>query len=89
MNINFSIRINLFKPRRKKNIDYQPSAPPEYEKRISIQMTLSWCVGGKHKSKTKNQNIYEKVNTRTKKVAKFIKGICNTCGRSKSQIFTK
>ena len=30
MNNIFSIKINLFKPRNMKNIDYQPSAPPEY-----------------------------------------------------------
>ena len=52
-------------------------------------MTLSWCVGGKHKSKTINQNVYEKVNPRTKKLVKVVKGNCSICGRNKSQIFTK
>ena len=36
-------------------------------------MTLSWCVGGKHKSKTINQNIYEKVNPKTKKSLQYSK----------------
>ena len=31
VNIIFSIKINLFKPRKKTNIDYQPRAPPYYE----------------------------------------------------------
>ena len=29
--INIKIKFNLFKPRQKKHIDYQPSAPPYYE----------------------------------------------------------
>ena len=31
VNIYFSIKINLFKPRKKKCIDYQPSVLPYYE----------------------------------------------------------
>jgi len=31
VNINIKIKINLFKPRRKKIKNYQPSAPPENE----------------------------------------------------------
>ena len=27
---NFSIKINLFKPKKNKNIDIEPSAPPVY-----------------------------------------------------------
>ena len=30
VNINTKINFNFFKPRKKKNTDYQPSAPPEY-----------------------------------------------------------
>ena len=52
-------------------------------------MTKTWCVGGKHYSKTNNISQYEKVNPRTKKLVKIIKGSCNKCGRNKSQIFTK
>ena len=52
-------------------------------------MTLSWCVGGKHKSKTINQEVYEKINPRTKKLVKITKGQCDICGRNKSQIFTR
>ena len=52
-------------------------------------MTLSWFVGGKHKSTTINQNITEELNPRTKELVKIIKGTCSICSRNKSQIFTK
>ena len=37
-------------------------------------------------SETLNQNIYEKINPKTKKVVKIIKGTCSICNRNKSQI---
>ena len=52
-------------------------------------MTKTWCVVGKHFSTTVNENIFEKVNARTKKLVKIIEGSCSICGRNKSQIFTK
>ena len=52
-------------------------------------MTKTWCVGGKHYSNTNNITQYEKVNPRTKKLVKIIKGRCSTCNRNKSQISTK
>ena len=52
-------------------------------------MTKTWCVGGRHKSNTNNIVEYEKVNHRTKKLVKIIKGTCSICNRNKSQIFTK
>ena len=52
-------------------------------------MTKTWCVGGRHKSNTNNIVEYEKVNPRTKKLVKVIKGTCIICGRIKSQILTK
>ena len=52
-------------------------------------MTKTWCVGGRHKSNANNIVEYEKVNPRTKKLVKVIKGTCSNCGRNKSQIFTK
>ena len=52
-------------------------------------MAKTWCVGGKHYSNTKNMTQYEKVNPRTKKLVKIIKGTFSICGRNKSQIFTK
>ena len=52
-------------------------------------MTKTWCVGGKHKSDTKNIIEYEKVNPRTKKLVKIIKGTCGICSRNKSQFFSK
>ena len=52
-------------------------------------MTKTWCVGGRHYSDTINQNVNEKVNPKTKKLVKIIKGACSICGRNKSQIFTQ
>ena len=52
-------------------------------------MTKTWCVGGKHYSNTNNITQYEKVNPRTKKLFKIIKGTCSVCSRNKLQIFTK
>ena len=52
-------------------------------------MTKTWCVGGKHFSNTVNEYIFEKMNPRTKKLVKVIKGTGNICGRNKSQIFTR
>ena len=52
-------------------------------------MTKTWCVGGKHYSNTNNITQYEKVNPRTKKLVKNIKGTCSVCSRNKLQIFTK
>ena len=52
-------------------------------------MTKTYCLGGRHYSDTNNIVEYEKVNPKTKKLLKIIKGTCNICGRAKSQIFTK
>ena len=52
-------------------------------------MTKTWCVGGKHYSNTNNITQYEKVNPRTEKLVKIIKGTCSICSRNKFQIFTK
>ena len=52
-------------------------------------MIKIWCVGGRHYSQTVNQNMYEKVKPKIKKLVKIIKGKCSNCGRNKSQIFTK
>ena len=52
-------------------------------------MTKTWCVGGKHYSNTNKITQYEKINPRTKKLVKIIKGICDICSRNKSQIFSK
>ena len=52
-------------------------------------MIKTWCVGGKHFSNAVKENIFEKVNPRTKKLNKFIKGKCSICGRKKSQIYNK
>ena len=49
----------------------------------------SYCLGGRQFSQTGNENVYEKMNPRTKKLVKIIKRTCTICGRNKSQIFTK
>ena len=51
-------------------------------------MTKIWCVRGKHKSNTNNLVEFEKVNPRTKKLVKIIKGTFDICCRNRSQIFT-
>ena len=52
-------------------------------------MTKIWCVRGRHYSITKNLVEFEKINIKTKKLVKIIKGSCSVCGRNKSQVFTK
>ena len=52
-------------------------------------MTKTWCVGGKHYSNANSITQYEKVNPKTKKLVKILKGTLSICGRSKSQFFTK
>ena len=52
-------------------------------------MTKTYCLGGRHMSNTKNITHYEKVNPKTKKLVKIIKGTCSICDHNKSQIFTK
>ena len=49
----------------------------------------SSCLGGRHFSKTVNENVYEKVNPKTKKLVKVFEGKCANCGRNKTQIVTK
>ena len=91
MKININFENNFFKPRKKNNIDFEPTAPPYYEQILLLQMNSnqSFCFGGRHYSQTVNKNEYEKVNPKTKELIKTIKGTCNICGRKKSQIFTK
>ena len=52
-------------------------------------MTKTWCIGERHYSNTNNISEYEKVNPKTKKLVKIMKGKWNIGGRNKSQIFTK
>ena len=52
-------------------------------------MTKIYCSGGHHYSNTNNITQYEKVNPKTKKLAKIVKGTCSICDLNKSQIFTK
>ena len=47
----------------------------------------SYCLGGRLFSKTVNENVYEKVNPKTKKLVKVVKGKCAIGGRNKSQNF--
>ena len=34
-------------------------------------MTNTWCVGGGYYSESKNQNVFEKLNTKTKNLLKL------------------
>ena len=87
MNINVIIKFNYFKTRKEKLKNYEPSTSPENI--FSIQMTITWCVGGRHYSNTNILVEYENVNTKTKKLVKVITGNCSIRGCSKSQVFTK
>ena len=62
---------------------------PIMNKILLIKMTKSYCLGGRHYSNTNNIIEYEKVNPKTKKLVKIIKGSCDICVRNKSQIFTR
>ena len=52
-------------------------------------MAKTYCLGSRHYSDTNNITQYGKVNPKTKKLFKIIKGTCSICGRNKSQIFGK
>ena len=52
-------------------------------------MNETYCVGGRHYSEPINKIIYEKINPRTNKVVKTIRGECSICSRNKSQVLTK
>ena len=52
-------------------------------------MGKTWCLGNRLYSNTNKKTEYEKINPKTKKLVKVIKGTCSICGRNKSQIFTK
>ena len=52
-------------------------------------MTKTLYVGGRHYSNTVNQNVYQKLNPKTKKLVKIIKRTCSNCGRYESQLFPK
>ena len=51
-------------------------------------MTKTWCLGGRHYSNTNKITQSEKVNPRTKKLVKIIKGKYDNCNSNKIQIFT-
>ena len=48
-----------------------------------------YFLGGRHQSRVVAENIIEKVNPKTIKLLKIIKGKSDICGRNKSQSFTK
>ena len=47
----------------------------------------TYYLGERNYSNTNNKIEYQKVNPKTHKVVKTIKGKCDICGRNKSQIF--
>ena len=48
----------------------------------------TFCVGGRHCSKTENSTRDLKVNPKTGKIVRMIEGKCESCGRSISQFLT-
>ena len=44
-------------------------------------------LGGRHFSQTVNQNVYEKVKSKTQKFVKIIRGFCNICRQNQSKTF--
>ena len=54
-----------------------------------MNSSQSYCLRGRHYSPTVTKKIFEKLNPKTKKLVKIIKGTCRICGRAKSQVFTK
>ena len=50
-------------------------------------MTKTYCLGGRHMSNTNNITQYEKVNPKTKKLVKIMKGYCSICSRNKISNF--
>ena len=47
------------------------------------------CLAGRHYSNTKKMVEYEKINRKTQKLFKFIKGNCCICSLNESQVFAK
>ena len=43
----------------------------------------TYCLGGRFYRNSNNIIEYEKINPRTKKLVKVIKGTCSICGRNK------
>ena len=49
-------------------------------------MSKTYCLGGRHMSNTNNLVEYEKLNPRTKRLVKIVKGVCSICRRNKSKV---
>ena len=47
----------------------------------------SYCLGSRHFSQTVNQSVFDKVNPKTQKLGKKVKGTCSICVLRKSQSF--
>ena len=82
MNININFKVNFFKPRKKKYIDFERSAPPAYEQILltKTNSNQSFCLGDRHYSQTVLKIFFEKVNPKTKKLVKVVKRTCSICG---------
>ena len=85
MNINIKTKFKFFTPKKNKNFDIERVLPLTILN-INDKDKVCWW---KHKSKTNNFIEYEKMNPKTKKLVKIIKGSCSICCRNKPQIFTK
>ena len=85
--ISFCIEINFFKPRKEKITSLLPIFVPKII--FSNLMTKTWCAGGKQYSESINRNVYKKLNPKSKKLGKVVKGKGSICGCDKSQVFSK
>ena len=54
-----------------------------------LKSDQSYCLRGRQYSRILNQNENEKVNPKSHRIVKGIKGKCSVFGRNKSQVFTK
>ena len=91
VNVNKRINFNLLNLETRKNKIYDHSAALILNKILLIAMNSnqSYCIDGRHYSQTRFQIVYGKLNPKTQKLFRTIKGTCSICNRSKLQFFTK
>ena len=92
VNINVKISFKIFKSGKKNILTLKLLLLLNiqiFKIKMNSNKKQSFCLGRRHFSCILNQNVYEKVNPKIKKLVKIIKGICSFCGRKKHQIFTE
>ena len=92
-NVTFCVKIKLIEPQKEKRFIVNPVPLLNMNKVLLIKMTSyqkqTYCLGKRHMSNTIGIIEYEKLNPKTQKLVKIVKGVCSLYGRKKSQIFTK